>query len=111
MTPPDCKTRAQCREQIAGFEQRIRDLDGAREFRIDGDYCIGGPTEPYFLPEDKAMALLRSELRHTAGNVDALSWDQLKAKGHRGEGHKRYQFDVTREGCHQSTLYVSVVED
>lgn len=104
------KTREDCRNAIAALGQRQKDLEGVREFRITEHYCVGGADEPYTLQEAEALALLRSELHQADGiddsaAVDALSYEELSKRLGRGRG----RFDVTREGCHSSELWVEPI--
>ncbi len=123
MRPEDCTTRADCDNAIATFKQRRRDLEGGREFRFEDAYCVGGADHPYTMAEPDAMAHLRSELINGGADpvtVGSASWEDLAATGIRfdGEGDFSilknsklpvYRFDVTRDGCQPSSLFVSLL--
>ena len=98
-------TRAENADVIAALAQESSEVDSEREFRVDEDYCIGGATEPYYLKEPAMMKILRKEVRGFTAEDMALAWDQL-SKRYGSDG----SFDVTREGCRQSTIYVHEVD-
>lgn len=100
------ETKAECIEWIKALKQRIKDIQGGREFYVEEDYCVGGAEEPYYLAEKDALALLRNELKASepAFEVQSVTYEKL-AESYGNGGW----FDVTRRGCQPSRIKVEPV--
>ena len=102
----EIQTRAEAIGLIKAIKQRIRDVGGGRKFRIEENYCVGGSDRIYFLPEGEAMALLRRALLESGletEGVESKSYEELRTLYSR---QIPGWFDVTRPGCHHSSIRV-----
>lgn len=83
-------------------------VDAVSVLEIDENYCIGGADEPYLVNVKKGAEIIfnavrASEHHEDMDGIDPQDWKAIKRTG-RSRTDGSIVFDVTRQGCHASTI-------
>lgn len=83
-------------------------------YRINENFCIGGADQPYELNPEQTKELLKREM--LAGDYDRDDREKIRESDLAGllemgrlVGKGIFRIDVTRQGCHQSDIDVSLI--